>query len=167
MFATLFYVINFARAYLFSKEKFIFVHHVCFSKINNTINNKREQTRDDDGNIKKSVKRRRTPFSAKRAENDHEPVEESYKDRERLSERNRDQYKSNEDNYRAERRKSTSSQEDESKIEKQKSEANINDNIDCDRIESRNFDNDDNDRKSEKGSVEHDANDRATRGMEH
>ncbi|TGZ52284.1 Uncharacterized protein DBV15_09240 [Temnothorax longispinosus] len=131
------------------------------SKINNTINNKREQQRkkDDGGNIKKSVKRRRTSFSAKRAENDHEPVEESCKD---VSEKDRDQYKSNENN-RAKRRKSTSSQEDEERMEKRKTEENVND----DSIESRNSNDEDNDKKSEKGSDEHDMNDRATREMEH
>lgn len=155
--------------YPFFKEKSICLCYVCFSKTNDTINNKREQQRkgDNDGNIKKSVKRRRTSFSAKRAENDHEPVEESHKN---VSGRDHDcdQYKSNEDNYRVERRKSTLSQEDESRMEKRETEANINnDRIDRDRIESKNSDEEDNDKKSEKGSVEHDTNDRTTREMEH
>ncbi|XP_011878264.1 PREDICTED: protein starmaker-like [Vollenhovia emeryi] len=117
------------------------------SKISNAINNKREQQqKEDNDKNKKSVKRRRTSFSAKRAKNDHEPVGESYKD---VSGRDRDQYKSNEENYRPERRKSTSSQEDES-MEKRDTEANIND----DRIESRNSNDEDNDKKSDEGSVE-------------
>lgn len=149
------------------KKKSICLNRVYFSKINNVINNKQEQQRkrDDGENIKKSVKRRRTSFSAKRAKNVHEPVEESYKE---VSGRNRDQYKSNEDNYRAERRRSTSSQEDESRMEKRKTEANTNDDrIDCDRIESRNSNDEGNDKKSEEGSVEHDMSGRATRDMEH
>lgn len=114
--------------------------------------------------MKKPVKKRRTSLSAKRAENDHKPVEESYKD---VNGRERDQSKSNGDSYRAKRRKSTSSQEDGSIMEKLKTEANIDDDrIDCDRIKSRNSDDDDNDKKSERANVEHDMNDRATREME-
>lgn len=53
-------------------------------------------------------------------------------------------------------------------MQKRKSEANINDDrIDCDRVENRNSNDEDSDKKSEKESVEHDANDRAIREMEH
>ncbi|XP_039303886.1 uncharacterized protein LOC105195838 [Solenopsis invicta] len=137
------------------------------NKINNTRNNKRgRQRKEDCGNIKKSVKRR-TLFSTKRAENVHEPIEESYKN---ISGRDRDQYNGMiEDNYRAEKRKSISSREDESRIEKQKIEANINDDrIDCrnsDMIESRNIDND-NDKTSGKESVECNMSSTVTREME-
>lgn len=131
------------------------MHCVPFSKISNAINNKRrqQQKRDSSGNIKKPVKGR-TSLSAKRAQNDHEPVEESYKD---VSGTDCDQYKSN-DNYRTdcERRKSTASQEDGSRMEKRMIEAKVNDDrIDCDRIESRNSNDDDNDKRFEKESVEH------------
>lgn len=154
------------------KGKSICLHHVfyssfIFSKINNTRNNKRgRQRKEDCGNIKKSVKRR-TLFSTKRAENVHEPIEESYKN---ISGRDRDQYNGMiEDNYRAEKRKSISSREDESRIEKQKIEANINDDrIDCrnsDMIESRNIDND-NDKTSGKESVECNMSSTVTREME-
>lgn len=142
---------------------------VCFSKINNATKKRRQrQKRDDSRSIERPdrVNRRRTSFSAKRVQNDREPIEESHKD---VSERGRAQYKSNEDNYRAERRKSTSSQENGSRMEEQKTdnEANINhDRIDCDGIESRNSNDDDNDKRSEKGSVEHDASGKAIRRME-
>ncbi|KYN37220.1 hypothetical protein ALC56_09011 [Trachymyrmex septentrionalis] len=128
------------------------------SKINNVINNKRGQKKDD-GNIKKSIKKRRMSFSAKYAQNDREPVEESYKD---VNEKDRNQYESNKDNYKIEEQKSTSSQEDESRMEKRKAEADINNNgIHYDRIESRNSndENDNNDKRSEKGSVDHNMSD--------
>jgi len=141
------------------------LHHVYFSKINNAINNKRRQQRkrDDNGNVKKPFKRRRTSFSAKRAQNDRELVKESYKD---VSGKDRDQYKSNEDNYKAEKQKSMSSQEDGS-MEKRKTGANINDDrTDCDRIENRNSNDNDNDKRSEKGNFEHDMNGKTTGEME-
>lgn len=103
---------------------------------------------DDNGNIKKPVKRQRTSFSSKCALNDREPVEKSYKN---VSGKDCDQHKSNEDNYRAERQKSMSSQEDRSRMEKRKTEENINDN----KTESKNSSDDDNDKRSEKGSMEH------------
>ncbi|XP_070530065.1 pre-mRNA-splicing factor CWC22 homolog [Cardiocondyla obscurior] len=138
-------------------------------KINTAINNKRDQVRKRDNNksVIKLAKRRRTTSSTKRAENNHdEPVKESYKDV--ISGRDRDQYKSNGDNYRAERRKSTSSEEDELRIEKRMTEANIaNVRIDCDRIEDKNADDENNDKTSEKRNAEDDTNDRASREMEH
>ncbi|XP_011689363.1 PREDICTED: uncharacterized protein DDB_G0287625-like isoform X2 [Wasmannia auropunctata] len=121
------------------------------NKINSAVNNnKREQQQkmDDNGNIKKPVKRQRTSFSSKCALNDREPVEKSYKN---VSGKDCDQHKSNEDNYRAERQKSMSSQEDRSRMEKRKTEENINDN----KTESKNSSDDDNDKRSEKGSMEH------------
>ncbi|XP_018053526.1 PREDICTED: uncharacterized protein LOC108690645 [Atta colombica] len=130
------------------------------SKINNvTINNKQGQhQKKNDENIKKSMKKRRMFFSAKYAQNDREPVEESYKD---VNEKNRNRYESNEDNYKIEEQKSTSSQEDELRMEKRKTEANINNNrIDYDRIESRNSIDEDNDKRSEKESVDHNMSDK-------
>jgi len=140
------------------------LHHVHFSKINNAINNKRrqQQKRDDNRNVKKLFKRRRTSFSVKRAQNDRELVKENYKD---VSGRDRDQYKSNKDNYRAEKQKSMSSQEDES-MEKRKIGTNINDRVDCDRIENRISNNNDNDKKSEKGNFKLDMNGKTTREIE-
>jgi len=146
--------------FVFQKEKSIYLHHVRFSKINNvTINNKQGQhQKKNDGNIKKSMKKRRMFFSAKYAQNDREPVEESYKD---VNEKNRNRYESNEDNYKIEEQKSTSSQEDELRMEKRKTEANINNNrIDYDRIESRNSIDEDNDKRSEKESVDHNMSDK-------
>jgi len=145
--------------FVFQKEKSIYLH-VRFSKINNvTINNKQGQhQKKNDGNIKKSMKKRRMFFSAKYAQNDREPVEESYKD---VNEKNRNRYESNEDNYKIEEQKSTTSQEDELRMEKRKTEANINNNrIDYDRIESRNSIDEDNDKRSEKESVDHNMSDK-------
>ncbi|KYQ58125.1 hypothetical protein ALC60_02857 [Trachymyrmex zeteki] len=135
------------------------------SKINNVINNKRgQQQKKDDANIKKSIKKRRMSFSAKYAQNDREPVEESYKD---VNEKALNQYESNEGNYRIEEQKSTSSQEDESRMEKRKTETNINNNrIDYDRIESRNSDDENNDKRSENESVDHNMSDKAIKEME-
>lgn len=103
-------------------------------------------------------------FSAKYAQNDREPVEESYKD---VNEKALNQYESNEGNYRIEEQKSTSSQEDESRMEKRKTETNINNNrIDYDRIESRNSDDENNDKRSENESVDHNMSDKAIKEME-
>ncbi|EGI60567.1 hypothetical protein G5I_11127 [Acromyrmex echinatior] len=134
------------------------------SKINNMMNNKRRQhQKKDDENIKKSIKKHRMSFSAKYAQNDREPVEESYKD---VNEKDRNQYESNEDNYKIEEQKSTSSQEDESRMEKRKTEPNINNNrIDYDRRESRNSNDENNDKRSEKESVDHNS-DKTIKEME-
>ncbi|KYN21611.1 PREDICTED: putative uncharacterized protein DDB_G0285119 [Trachymyrmex cornetzi] len=134
------------------------------SKINNVINNKREQQKKDDGNIKRSIKKRRMFFSAKYAQNDREPVEENYKD---VNEKDRNQYESNEDNYKIEEQKSTSSQEDESRMEKRQTETNINNNrINYDRIESRNSNDENNDKRSETESVDHNMSDKTIKEME-
>jgi len=140
------------------------LHHVHFSKINNAINNKgrQQQKRDDNGKDKKPFKKCRTSFSAKCAQNDCELVKESYKD---VSGRDCE-YKSNKDNYRAEKRKSMSCQEDRS-MEKRKTGANINDDkMDCDRIENKNSNDNDNDKKSEKENFKHDMNGKTAREME-
>ncbi|RLU15135.1 hypothetical protein DMN91_013022 [Ooceraea biroi] len=126
--------------------------------IEDTVRNKQRQQRKrrDRRDIKKPVKRRRTVLSPTRAENDREPVEESYQD---VGSRDHDQYKSNEDNYTAiaERRKSMS-RENGSRAEKGTVETNIEDNRDG--TERRNInDDDDDDEKSEEASVERDASD--------
>ncbi|XP_067208726.1 uncharacterized protein [Linepithema humile] len=123
-------------------------------RIDSTVNNKRRQQRKRGNNedAKKPVKKRRVIASPKRFANDHEPVEKSYNN---VNSKDRDQYKRNEDSYRAvtERRKS-SSREDGSRMEKQKAGTSTDD--DCNRIERRNADDDE---KSEEANVERDTND--------
>ncbi|KYN01979.1 hypothetical protein ALC62_07282 [Cyphomyrmex costatus] len=151
---------------LFS-EKSIYLHYVIrFSKINNTNNKQGQQQKRDEGNIKKSIKKRRMTFSAKFAQNDGQPVEQRY---ENVREKGlNNQYESNEDNYRIKKQKLTSNQEDESRIEKRKIEANINnDRIDYDRVESiRNSNDENNDKTSEKESADHNMSDKVIREME-
>ncbi|XP_018396336.1 PREDICTED: uncharacterized protein LOC108774679 [Cyphomyrmex costatus] len=136
------------------------------SKINNTNNKQGQQQKRDEGNIKKSIKKRRMTFSAKFAQNDGQPVEQRY---ENVREKGlNNQYESNEDNYRIKKQKLTSNQEDESRIEKRKIEANINnDRIDYDRVESiRNSNDENNDKTSEKESADHNMSDKVIREME-
>lgn len=122
-----------------------------FSRIDDRVNNKRGQQRKrgDSVDVRKPVKRRRAASSPKRAVNNHEPVEKSYKD---ANGRDRDQYVGDEGNYRAERRKSSSRREDGARMEKQKAEMSRGD-VDNHDAEHRNDNNDD---KSEE--VEQDAN---------
>jgi hypothetical protein len=104
--------------------------------------------------MRKPVKRRRVVLSPVRVDNYHEkPVAESYQN---ASNRDCDQYKSDEEDYRAvvEMLNSTSSQEKGSRVEKGTVETNIED--DHDGTKRGNIDDDD-DEKSEEASVERDA----------
>jgi len=142
--------------YLYIYEKInLFEYIYLISRIDDAVNNKRKQQRkrSNGEDAKKPIKKRRTIASPKCLANDHEPVEKSYNN---VNDRDRDQYKRNEDSYRTvtERRKSLSKGEDGSRMEKEKAGTSIGD--DRDRIERRRNDDDE---KSEEANVEHDTND--------
>lgn len=140
---------------LYTYEKLIHLDTFIFGRVDETVNNKRKQQRKrgkGEDAKKKPVKIRRRIASPKRLTNDHESVEKSHNS---INSENRDQYKHNEDSYRAvTERWNSSSREDGSRMEKQKAGTSTDD--DRDRIERRNADDDE---KSEEANVEHDTND--------